>query len=375
MISSVCRGRRLGALALLALCLACAAPGRGPAAPGGSPATAGAGQAAAPTAPANPPAVASAPPQRTTVRVGTVPGAISNAGRFVAIERGYFREEGIDFDDVAFDTSAKMLPALAAGQIELGIGGISAGLFNAVAQGIPLRIVLDSTSAYPGDSAGGLLVRKELIDSGAVREIADLRGRTVAITSKGQGTEIAMSRALAQGGLSLGDVEVAELAYPDMTLALGNGNVDAAISIEPFAVQAVSRGFAVMFRDWGSLIPNDHMAVVMYSQAFANTDAALRYAKAYVRGIRDYEAARTQGKDREAIIAILMQYSALKDRALYDQMHWLPLNPDGRVNGETFVAAQDWFADHGYVRTKINLDEIIDQRFADYAVAQLGPYR
>jgi NitT/TauT family transport system substrate-binding protein len=315
-------------------------------------------------------------PPTVTVRLGTVPGAISNAGRFVAIERGYFQEEGITFEDVPFDTSAKMLPALAAGQIDMGIGGISAGLFNAIAQGIPLKIVLDSTSAYSGDSAGGLLVRKDLLDSGAIREPADLRGRRVAITSKGQATELTLSRALAEGGLTLADVDIVELGYPDMTLALGNRNIDAAVSIEPFAVQAVGQGFAAMFRLWGDLIPNDHMAVVMYSQAFADAanQAGYRYAKAYVRGVRDYERARTQGRDREAIINILQKYSALKDRALYDQMRWLPLDPDGRVHGATFVAAQDWFAEQGYVKTKVDLDQVIDQRFADYAVAQLGPY-
>ena len=114
----------------------------------------------------------------------------------------------------------------------------------------------------------------------------------------------------------------------------------------------------------------------MYSQAFADapSQAAYRYAKAYVRGIRAYERARTEGRDREAIISILQKHSALKDRALYDQMHWLPLDPDGRVHGATFVDAQDWFVDHGYVRTKIDLEGVIDQRFADYAVAQLGAY-
>jgi len=347
---------------LLAACSGRSAPSPAPPASGAAPAVPGS------EATARPPAV--------TVRLGTVPGAISNAGRFVAIERGYFQEEGITFEDVPFDTSAKMLPALAAGQIEVGIGGISAGLFNAIAQGIPLKIVLDSTSAYPGDSAGGLLVRKDLLDSGAVREPADLRGRRVAITSKGQATELTLSRALAQGGLTLADVDVVELGYPDMTLALGNRNIDAAVSIEPFAVQAISQGFAAMFRLWGDLIPNDHMAVVMYSQAFADAanQAGYRYAKAYVRGVRDYERARTQGRDREAIIAILQKHSALKARALYDQMHWLPLDPDGRVHGATFVAAQDWFAEQGYVKTKVDLDQVIDQRFADYAVAQLGPY-
>ena len=50
-------------------------------------------------------------------------------------------------------------------------------------------------------------------------------------------------------------------------------------------------------------------------------------------------------------------------------------NPDGRVPAETIAAAQDWFFDNGYVPTKVDLSKVIDNQFADYAVAQLGPYQ
>ena len=44
-------------------------------------------------------------------------------------------------------------------------------------------------------------------------------------------------------------------------------------------------------------------------------------------------------------------------------------------NREAISAAQDWFFERGYVSRKVDLDQIIDPQFADYAVAQLGPYR
>ena len=87
------------------------------------------------------------------IKIATTP-SISNGGRYIADERGYFREEGLELEDVASDTSAQMLPSLAAGQIEIGAGGVAAGLFNAIAQGIPVRIVLDQWTAYPGNGAG-----------------------------------------------------------------------------------------------------------------------------------------------------------------------------------------------------------------------------
>jgi NitT/TauT family transport system substrate-binding protein len=104
-------------------------------------------------------------------------------------------------------------------------------------------------------------------------------------------------------------------------------------------------------------------------------DVARRFAKAYVRGLRDYDQARTKGKDREEIIAIMQKHVQFLERSMYDVIPWSSSNPDGRVDVEPIAAAQDWFVERGYVQTKVDLAKVIDNQFADYAVAQLGPYR
>jgi NitT/TauT family transport system substrate-binding protein len=311
-----------------------------------------------------------------TVRVAHA-GGIGSAGRFIAQERGYYQEEGIVVEEIPFDTSTTMLPALAAGQIDVATGGIAAGLFNAIAQGITVRIVLDVWSATPGNEAGGLLVRKDLVDSGQVRTMADLRGRRIGITSRGHATEFSLDLALQREGLTVDDVEPALLPYPEMNIALANQNVDGAVSIEPFASRAVAQGIAVRFKAWPELVPYDQPAMLMFSEDFADnrTEAGRRFAKAYVRGLRAYHEARTKGTNRDEVVDYMIKLTELKDRAIYDTMPWPSNNPDGRVNAEIIATAQDWLFDHGYVKTKIDLGRVIDTRFSDYAVAQLGPYQ
>src|SRR5437016_2781843 len=173
------RGRGGGRAALLSACvvigmllLGCSSSAprqeavQPPAAAAGGPTS-----AAAPAAQATP--QADAAPRLETVKVATQP-IISFAPVFVGRERGYFRQEGIEIEEVAFDTSAQIMPSLAADQIDVAAGGTAAGLFNAIAQGISVRIVLDQWTAFPGNEAGGVIVRKELIDSGRVRQPADL---------------------------------------------------------------------------------------------------------------------------------------------------------------------------------------------------------
>src|SRR5579875_3162014 len=247
-----------------------------------------------------------------TVRAATTP-SISNGGRYIAMERGYFEEEGIEIEDVPSDTSAQLLPSLAAGQIDLLSGGTASGLFNAIAQGIPLRIVLDQWTGFPGNEAGGVIARKELIDSGRLREPSDLRGMRLAMTSKGHNTQMVLAKLLGPVGLGLDHVETFEMPYPDMAVALGNNVIDAGVMIEPYASVAINGGYAARYRSWADVIPYDAIAIVMYSQAFAEgqNDAAKRYAKAYVRGLRDYNDALNKGIDREQVISYFQKDTPL----------------------------------------------------------------
>jgi NitT/TauT family transport system substrate-binding protein len=366
----------VGSFAVLALLVAACRGSGAPAPPAAGAAQAPPVSSAAAPQPATEAAAPAALPPLATLKIAAQP-SISSAARYIAIERGYLREEGIDLEQVHSDTSAQMLPSLAAGQIDMGVGGVAAGLFNAIAQGIPVRMVLDMWSAYPGNEAGGLIIRKDLVDSGQVRHIRDLRGLRIAITANGQATQYGLHMGLAQGGLTLADVETTLMAYPDMTVALGNRNIDGAVTIEPHGTLAVVQGFAVRFMPWSELIPYDTPASIMFSESLAEgrNDLAKRFAKAYVRALRDYDQARTKGKDREEIIAIIQKHVPFLDRAMYDLIPWPSNNPDGRVNAETIAAAQEWFFERGYVPTKVDLAKVIDNQFADYAVEQLGPYR
>jgi NitT/TauT family transport system substrate-binding protein len=315
------------------------------------------------------------PPRTATVRASTLP-SLSSSSSFVAQERGYFREEGIEVEETPLDNSTTSLAQLAGGHLDVTTGGTAASLYNAIAQGITMRIVLNVVTAYPNNEAGGIVVRKALLDSGRLREPADLRGLRLAMASKGHSTEMILDVALRWGNLAWADVDVSEMPYPETAVALANNNIDAGVLIEPWAANTVRDGYGVRWKTWADLIPYDEVSVMMYSPQFADTqtDVARRYAKAYLRGVRYYNDALTKGLNREEVITILQKRTALKDRAAYDYVPWPSPNPDGRVNAEAIEAAQDWFVAHGYVPRKVDLSQVIDNRFADAVLADLGPY-
>src|SRR5919202_2440621 len=164
---------------------------------------------------------------------------------YVALEKGYYQEQGLEIELTRMRGGGEMIAPLASGQVDVAVGAPSAGLFNAIARDIPLRIVADKGSDFQGRGFVALVIRKDLVDSGAIRDYADLKGRNLAIATRGSTNEIDVARAAEKGGLTLDDVEIETMGYPDMMTALANGSIDGAIVVEPFVTQAVARGLGV----------------------------------------------------------------------------------------------------------------------------------
>lgn len=95
---------------------------------------------------------------------------------------------------------------------------------------------------------------------------------------------------------------------------------------------------------------------------------------AYLRGARDFVDAFDKGKDREDAIKILIKYTNLKDRALYDKMVMTAMPSDGRVSEKVIEDEINWYLAHGYIKENINVKDIVDNQFVEYANGVLGKY-
>ena len=109
--------------------------------------------------------------QVETVTVG-ITNAATDAGFFIADKKGYFRAEGIEITTTPFASAAGMVAPLGRGQLDVGAGTVSAGLYNAVEQGVQLRIVADKGSVTDKLEYSTLVVRKDL---GRQRPLQDAR--------------------------------------------------------------------------------------------------------------------------------------------------------------------------------------------------------
>ena len=226
------------------------------------------------------------PSTPTRLQVGLV-GGISDAAFYIANDKGYFKEQAIELEINRFDSAARMVAPLGTGQLDVGGGAPSAGLLNAIARDVPLRVVADKGNMDPGHGYEAIVVRKGLSDRGSPGSAADLRGKTVAISAKDISPEVTLSTFLKSGGLTIKDINLVTMSHADMVTALANGSIDAGLPIEPFVAEAVAKGVATVWKRDDEVAPRQQVAVVLYGPKFVeNRDLARRFMLAYVKGAR-----------------------------------------------------------------------------------------
>jgi len=311
------------------------------------------------------------------VPIGITP-AMSTAGLFVAYEKGYFKEQGINLIMKQIPRAgAQMIPFLATGQLLVGCGNLNAGLYNAVANDISIQVVADKGTVTPDHGYLALIVRKAHIESGRYKELKDLKGMTVALTARGVSQEIVMEKYLKSGGLTLDDVRFVKLSWGDMNIALANGSIDATIQVEPLVAKAVENNIAVRVMGDDSVYPNQQSAVIMYSPVFINKYPVLanRFMVAYVKGMRDYNDAFEKNINKESVIQILMKHTKVKDRETYDKVTNVGLHHDAMLNVSTMKNDAKWLFDKGYIKKMPDVEKVANLSFVKFAMKQLGSYK
>ncbi|HBA36641.1 TPA: hypothetical protein DCZ15_02070 [Candidatus Falkowbacteria bacterium] len=81
-----------------------------------------------------------------TIRVGYNTESVTNASIIVAYEKGYFQAHGLTLQMVPLKSGREVMLALAANQVDLGIGSFT-NFMTAMAKGVPIRIIAASAAS------------------------------------------------------------------------------------------------------------------------------------------------------------------------------------------------------------------------------------
>jgi NitT/TauT family transport system substrate-binding protein len=292
------------------------------------------------------------------------------------MDQGYFAEQGLDIEYVNFASGSDIVPALATRQVEGGGIAVNAATINAVARGIEIKVIADKGSLPPGFGWEAFLVRKDLWDSGRFRDASDLRDLAFGTTppiNAGAGFP-ALDRVLKQAGLTQNDLRIEAIPFADLNTALAGGALDTAIQLEPLVQAAVAQNIAVRWKGLDEIYPNQQIGVIGYGPSVTVDQPALgrAFATAYLKGIQYYNRALTNGADKDVVVASIARHSTVKDPRIVEAMVPVGLRPDGRVNVDSLVEDQRYYVERGTVPTPIDMTQVVDQKYIDAALAQLG---
>ena len=341
-----------------------AAQGATPAAPSCAPVRVSAPAPAASEQPAAIPAETLTP-----VSIGVVPVSIY-APIFVALEKGYYAEQGLDVTLEPLPGGADLIALTANNQFQISAAGAGPAFWNAMALGLPIKVIA------PGHQEGNpvatpLMISRAACESGTIAAVADLRGKRVSVNARG-GTEYWLAAALATGGLTLDDVTVETIPFAEAVLALESGAVDAAMIGEPLATKAIQDGIAVPLTE-SFPIDNVLPTIILANIDFAaeNPELVTGFVVAYLKASRDLSGAGWSDPKHLAIVEEYTQVPAELAAAAVPPVYLL----DGEIDAEALGLLQTFFRERGQLEYAENLDpdSVIDRTFVDAALEQIGP--
>jgi NitT/TauT family transport system substrate-binding protein len=314
-----------------------------------------------------------APAAAQKITIAVVP-SVPGGTTYVALDKGYFRDAGLDVDIERIDSLGKAVAFLATNQVQVAQGGINAAFYNAVAQGLPLVLALESGSS---PTYHQIVVRSDLKDR--LRSPADLKGRTVGLSSAGSTSTYEVASVLAAAGLTLKDVETKNLAFSQMAAALANGALDAAMEVAPFTERIVEQKIGAPWLDPDDFIHPLPMSSVGYivntDWARQNPETARKLFVALGRAGRDYCQAYHHGPNRPELIDIFLKYRIGTDRDLLDRMAWQSRTVNGEFNVASILDMQAFFQREGTIDKTSPADKLVDPRYAGAVADTLGPFQ
>jgi len=297
----------------------------------------------------------------------------SSATLFIGVEKGFFKEFGIEPELVFFQAAAPIATALATGQIDVGATGVTAALYNIVLGGEQMWIVADKGREWPGYPLTGIVVQRELYDGG-LRGIADLKGKRIGITTLGSTFHYHLGNVLEKAGLSLADVRVVPLQTMAAAIeALKGKQVDAILLPQPFPGVAESRGFGKILFWAGDLHPWQ-VATVFYSKDFAsNRRRAVDFMKGYVKASRYYydavlgqkDGKPAPGANYDEVVRITAKYTEARPEVI--RLGFPFQDRNGRLLVTDIERQMQWWTQNGFMKRTIPIKGIVDTSFVEEA--------
>lgn len=189
----------------------------------------------------------------TPVSVGILPLGLLGAV-YVAIDEGIFEEHGLEVELVPQSDIGTIVSGVASSQYEFGFVPVPA-VINARNNGVPIKMVAAADglqSPEESETIGNTLVAAA---GSGIESVADLEGKTVAVVGLSSLSTLSLWQLADDAGIDPKSIALVQIPYPQMASQLETGAVDAAITNDPFVVDALATGATILVKPNSELYP------------------------------------------------------------------------------------------------------------------------
>jgi len=292
--------------------------------------------------------------------------SLTNAPAYVALAKGYFKDEKLDVTMKPFTgDSAQVVPLLATGKADVIGTSSSPGFFNGIVNNVGVKFVAAAGVPRPGAPTAAYVVRND----GPIKKVADLKGKKVALVGGAASVSgYLLSEVLKQGGLKFSDVEVVNLDFDSALGALDTGAVAAAVQSQPNIQREVSSGDYSLLGDWDEIYANGSGSGVIFGPTLLKENR--QAGTAFLRAIQKAAADHLQGdylKDPD--IAKIIADATASTVEVTQTLPAPTFAADLAINPKVYESIQEFFLSIGALTYKdpLRSDAIIDQALVDAA--------
>ncbi|SEB89405.1 NitT/TauT family transport system substrate-binding protein [Rhizobiales bacterium GAS188] len=277
------------------------------------------------------------------IRMGYAP-YISAGPYFIAEAKGYFKKLNLEIIASSHVDGSMSMPMLAAGELDITGATISAGLFNLMNKGAPLRLFMERGRESPGMGSNAILVGNALWEKG-FRNLAGYRfarAEKIAISSRGSVAQYLHTMGLERAGLTVDDVHWQWNMSPQVSIPLLKENRVGILNIPlPGAYAAQNAGVGKVATWSDEIAPDFVLACSVATQKFLTEkhSSAVRFCMAIMQANKEYMEAARSGK-RE-ILEIIAKGTGLTAEVIDStRPRWTFMQEDGQPNLKSIYAQQ-----------------------------------
>jgi len=309
------------------------------------------------------PAIASNKP----IKVGAL-RFTSHSGSFVAFERGYFAEAGLDVEFEFFQAAQPMAVAIASGDVDYAVTAISGGLISLAEKGA-IKVIGGALSEEEGIDGQKFLASDAAFQAG-VKSPADLAGKKFAVTQAGSSFHYMGSKMAAAEGIEMSFTPLQKVGA--IIGAMKSGQVDGWSIVPHIAKPLAGSGAVHIIGDVADYLPNYQVTTVFTSAKNAADERGLTesFLAGFSKGVDDYAAAMIDKTANEDDMVDLIHKYVYTDRPREKAAPsiingTMRLNSGAALNIASIQDQLSWFQSEGLVDAGISIEQLVDSSYVE----------